>query len=188
MKTRPFLIPFFALALWSSTAFSKALAAEEIKTSPPVEEKTREQLSIEKEKSPTWRERLAKHRQEKRDYRLHFTEGFLAQEDKEYKKAIRAYDRAIHYNPGCAQAYHYRGYCEFQLGQVDDAIASYQMAIQMQPGIKEAYYHLGLAYVQEGRREDARAQVEKLKGMDAHLAAELNKAVDQGTGGKPATE
>ncbi|MBI2194096.1 MAG: tetratricopeptide repeat protein [Planctomycetes bacterium] len=167
------------LVFW---AFMAAGArAEDAPSADAAKKKTREAISIEKDKPPTWRERWAKRRQEKRDYRVHFTEGFLAQEDGDYKKAIRSYERAIKYNPSCASAFLYRGYCQYRLGEVGDAILSYQTAIQMQPELKMAYYHLGVALHSQRRMEDARAQIEKLKGMDEALATDLAQVLEGGS-------
>lgn len=136
-------------------------------------------VSIEEDKGPTWRQRLAQRKKEKRDYRLHFTRGVLAQENGEYKKAINHYDDAIHYNPQSANVYAFRGYCEMKLADTDDAIASLRKALILNPELKEAYLFLGQTYLLRYRMEDAKEQVKKLQVLDPAMAAELEKAINE---------
>ena len=143
-----------------------------------AEEKTQEKVPLE-EKDPSWRDLLSHRKKEKSDYRLHFTRGFLNQEEGDYKKAIGHYEEAIKFKADCAQAYLYRGYCEDKLGKTKDALASYRKALGLKSDLKEGYLFLGRAYLKRYRIDDARKQLKKLKDLDAKMAAEFEKAINE---------
>lgn len=166
---------FFTTALASLIAFMavglEAGRAEEVKPG-------KEKVTIDRSE-PGWKEIWAKKKAEKRDYRVYLARGLLAREDGEYKDAIGHFNKALKYRPGCAQAHHFLAACEAKCGKPNDAAASYRKAIVLKPDLKEAYYELGMLYVREYRTGSAEAQLEKLKPLDAKLAAELEQAIQK---------
>jgi len=171
MAERRFFTTVLASLIVCMAIGLEAGRAEEVKPG-------KEKVSIDRSE-PSWKEVWAKKKAEKHDYRVYLARGLLAREDGEYKDAIDHFNRALKYRPGCAQAYHFRAACEAKRRKPDDAAASYRKAILLKPDLMEAYYELGMLCVREYRTRSAEAQLEKLKSLDAKLAAELEQAIQK---------
>ena len=58
------------------------------------------------------------------------------------------------------------------------SLAHYNRAIALKPGLVQAYMYRGALFVQQGDMGRARQDLEKLRGMDAALAADLERIVN----------
>ena len=58
------------------------------------------------------------------------------------------------------------------------SLAHYNRAIALKPGLAQAYMYRGALFVQQGDMDRARQDLEKLRGLDAALAADLEGIVN----------
>jgi len=65
------------------------------------------------------------------------------------------------------------------------SLAHYNRAIELKPGLAQAYMYRGVLFMQQGDTLRARQDLERLRQLDAKLAADLERVVegaDQGQG------
>ena len=79
-------------------------------------------------------------------YLDYFILGNTYDNQKEYIKAIQAYQKAIKLNPKYSDAYYNLGIMYVNEGQYDKAIEVYQKAIELNPKNDMAYNNMGIAY------------------------------------------
>ena len=84
-----------------------------------------------------------------------FSIGTLLLEQEKDKKALSAYDKAIHFKPNYAEAYTQRGNVKDMLGEYAAALADYDEAIRLNPADAEAYTNRGFVRTKLGKHEDA---------------------------------
>ncbi len=84
------------------------------------------------------------------DANIYYNNGNVLLKSHQYQKAVDAYDMAIKYKPGFAEAYYEKGNALFSKGinmhkmlDYQDAIAAYNNAIKYKPNFAEAYYKKG---------------------------------------------
>lgn len=58
------------------------------------------------------------------------------------------------------------------------SLAHYNRAIALKPGLAQAYMYRGALFVQQGDLERARQDLEKLRGLDSALAADLERTLN----------
>src|SRR5206468_4490777 len=78
-----------------------------------------------------------------------------------WKKAIRAYQRAIRLKPDYAEAHNDLGVAYGELGRWHEALEACQQATRLQPNDARAHYNLGAAYGNLGRIQEAVAACEQ---------------------------
>ncbi len=70
-------------------------------------------------------------------------------------QAEEAYHRAIHLDPGLANAYTNLGNLRFRAGAIEDAKVLYEKAIEVDPDQPEAQYNMGYIWYEEGLLDQA---------------------------------
>lgn len=58
------------------------------------------------------------------------------------------------------------------------SLAHYNRAIELKPTLAQAYMYRGVLFVQQGDMGRARQDLESLRGLDAKLAADLERSID----------
>lgn len=107
---------------------------------------------------------------QKKTYLDYFILGNTYHEQKEYDKAIEAYQKAIILNPNDDAAYNNIGNVYSQKGEYDKAIKAYQKSIELNPNDNVVYTNMGIAY---GRKEEYDKAIDVYK-----KAIELNPKLD----------
>ena len=102
-----------------------------------------------------------------------------AKASKEFKVALKEYEKAAKLNPNFPEAFSNLGYCRRNLGDYTKALEAYDQALKLKPDFPEAMEYRGVAFVKLGRMDDAMAQYDKLKAIDTTEAAELWQAIRQ---------
>ena len=94
--------------------------------------------------------------------------------------AESAYVEATKLKPDFAEAWNGLGHARKMQRKFPEALAAYQEALRLRPDFPQALEYLGETYVAMGKMDEARATLDKLKPLDAKLAAELAEAIDGG--------
>jgi Flp pilus assembly protein TadD len=103
--------------------------------------------------------------------------GLQAKAAKQYAAAAASFRRAVDARPNFPEAWNELGFALRQTGKYDEAVTAYDRALKLRPDFPEALEYLGEAYVKLGRMDDARAILDRLKGLDAARAQELDEAI-----------
>ncbi|MAU13712.1 MAG: hypothetical protein CL607_28100 [Anaerolineaceae bacterium] len=104
----------------------------------------------------------------------HFSEGYIASENKDYETAIEKYTQAIELRPKWDFPYNNRGNCYALLGRYEEALADYKHAIMINPNYVEAYSNRGNAYRSLGRYEEALADCDFAISLNSKYADAFN--------------
>ena len=104
-----------------------------------------------------------------KDAQLYFNQGLVWYENKNYTKAIKAYNTAIKLNSKFSQAYYHRGNAWHRTGNYDQAIEDYNKTIELNPNIAESYVCRGLGWQAKGNYDRAI--------QDYNKAIELNPKI-----------
>jgi adenylate cyclase len=95
--------------------------------------------------------------------------GLAFRANRQYDRAIDAYDKALALNPNSADALIGKASSFAYMGQPDDAINCVENAKRLNPHYPEFYdWPLGIAYFQARRYEDAVAALNRLSEQNAH--------------------
>lgn len=165
MRTRlsiPTIAMASALTLW---AFSSAVHAF------PSGSKTPEEKADQTVKDATDSYNKGVTHQQRADTLLAHSDS--AKASKEFKVALKEYEKATRLNPNFPEAFSNLGYCRRNLGDYTKALEAYDQALKLKPDFPEAMEYRGVAFVKLGRMDDAMAQYDKLKAIDTTEAAEL---------------
>jgi len=84
-----------------------------------------------------------------------FNLGRIFQINREYKKAIDNYKKAVNFSPRYSHAYFYMGISYEMLKDWNLASDSYKKSIEIQPNRPEAHLHLGKLYLKLNRHGEA---------------------------------
>ncbi len=99
----------------------------------------------------------------------HMALGLAFRANRQYDRAIDAYDKALALNPNSADALIGKASSFAYMGQPDDAINCVENAKRLNPHYPEFYdWPLGIAYFQARRYEDAVAALNRLSEQNAH--------------------
>lgn len=99
----------------------------------------------------------------------HMALGLAFRANKQYERAIDAYDKALALNPNSADALIGKAGSYAYMGQPDDAINCVEHAKRLNPHYPEFYdWLLGIAYFQARRYEDAVAALNHLSEQNAN--------------------
>ena len=96
-----------------------------------------------------------------------FERGRDYSEQRDLMKAIEEYDEAIKHDPQYWDAYYFRGWAHFDLGQHEKAIEDFTEVIRINPeyDLDDLYYHRGLSYRKIGKSEEADLDFIKAKEL-----------------------
>ncbi len=85
----------------------------------------------------------------------HFNSGVTFYNQKEFSKAIQAYQKVIELDPTYVEAYNNLGIIYQMMGDVDKAFGAYQKATEMNPRYEKGYNNLGILLLLKGRYDEA---------------------------------
>ena len=71
-------------------------------------------------------------------------------------EALALYERAIHLEPDCFEAYFNLGNIQHDLGRFGDARDCYQLAVRLNPSHADTHFYLAVTQEKLGRSKDAR--------------------------------
>ncbi|MCA1991739.1 MAG: tetratricopeptide repeat protein [Coleofasciculus sp. S288] len=91
-----------------------------------------------------------------------YNRGNTRLENRQYEKAIAAYEQAIKIKPDYYEAWYYKGSALYQLQRYEEALASYDQAIQIKPDSYETWYAKGCSLGQLLKYEEAIASYEQV--------------------------
>jgi len=84
-----------------------------------------------------------------------FNSGVTFYNQKEFSKAIQAYQKVIELSPTYVEAFNNLGIVYQTIGDVDRAFGAYRKATEINPGYQKGYNNLGILLLLEGRYEEA---------------------------------
>jgi tetratricopeptide (TPR) repeat protein len=124
--------------------------AEKTLPSPPVSQKE-ESLS----KSIGVEQEGRKDRTLVLDILNHFNSGVHFYNQREFSKAIQAYQKVIELDPTYIEAYNNLGVIYQMLGEVDRAFGFYQKSTEINPKYEKGYNNLGILFFLKGHYDEA---------------------------------
>ena len=71
-------------------------------------------------------------------------------------EAQALYERAIHVEPDCFEAYFTLGNIHHDLGRYEDALGCYEEAVALTPAYADAHFYLAVTLEKLGRSQEAR--------------------------------
>jgi tetratricopeptide (TPR) repeat protein len=108
----------------------------------------------------------------KAEYLKHL--GAVLQHLRRYDEALKAFDKAVQFQPDSAELWCCLGGALLQLDRNDEALLSYQHALQLKPGDFDAASKSGLLLHRQGRWEEALAHFNMCLAVQPDLAPILN--------------
>lgn len=119
-----------------------------------------------------------------------YNDGVTFLVSRDFRRAQQKFEAALALDEGLAEAHNNLAFALRMQGRQNFAasLAHYDRAIELKPGLAQAYMYRGVLFMQQGDTARARADLERLRRLDAGLAAELERVVDgahegQGRGG-----
>jgi tetratricopeptide (TPR) repeat protein len=103
----------------------------------------------------------------------------LEKAQKQYAKAIRAFQSATESDPQMHQAYNSLGYALRKTGQYEDSLEAYNQALEIQPGYSEAIEYRAEAYLGLNRLNEVKEAYMQLFREDRERADELMDAMQR---------
>ncbi len=108
----------------------------------------------------------------------HFNSGVTFYNQKEFSKAIGAYQRVIELDPNYVEAYNNLGILYQTTGDVKSALGAYQKATEINPKYVKGYNNLGLLFLLEGRYEEALEAFQKALAINSnHIESYINLGI-----------
>ncbi|MEA2001144.1 MAG: tetratricopeptide repeat protein, partial [Actinomycetota bacterium] len=101
------------------------------------------------------RSRTFDRRGDANEFLYHAERGFALVELGRYKKAVKAYDRAIELAPTAWALYAARGLALDQLGRYEESVVAFDRAIELDPGVVESHFNKGVPLRNLGRHREA---------------------------------
>jgi tetratricopeptide (TPR) repeat protein len=87
-----------------------------------------------------------------------------------YKKALRAFEKAIEINPQYAEVWFYKGFALGELGRHEEALEAFDKAIEINPQDDIAWFAKGVEFDVVGRYEEALKALDKAIEMNPQFA------------------
>jgi len=109
-----------------------------------------------------------KHRTAASDALIHFNSGVDLYHQRDYARAIQAYQKVIEIDPGYAEAYNNLGIIYQDAGDFDRALSAYQKAIEINPRYEKALNNLGVLLYLKGRYEESIRAFQKALALNAN--------------------
>jgi type IV pilus biogenesis/stability protein PilW len=102
------------------------------------------------------------------DALIHFNSGVDLYHQRDYAKAIQAYQKVIELDPGYAEAHNNLGIIYQEAGDFERALSSYQKAIEINPKYEKALNNLGVLLYLKGRYEESIQAFQKALALNAN--------------------
>ena len=112
------------------------------------------------------------------DVLIHFNQGVDLYRQKDYGKAIQAYQKVTELDPGYAEAYNNLGIIYQETGDFDRALSAYQKAIESNPRYEKALNNLGVILFLKGRYEESIQAFQKALAINAgNIESHINLGI-----------
>jgi tetratricopeptide (TPR) repeat protein len=120
----------------------------------------------------------------------HYNDGVALLVARQFAQAQQRFEAALALDESLAEAHNNLAFALRMQGRHHFAasLAHYDRAIELKPDLAQAYMYRGVLFVQQGDKRRARQDLERLRRLDARLAADLERIVEgadegQGRGG-----
>jgi hypothetical protein len=108
----------------------------------------------------------------------HFNLGVQFYNQREFLKAIQAYQKVIELDPTYIEAYNNLGIIYQEIGNLDRAFGAYQKAIEINPQYEKGHNNLGILLYLKGRNEEALEAFQKALAINANnIESHINLGV-----------
>jgi Flp pilus assembly protein TadD len=108
----------------------------------------------------------------------HFNSGVTFFNQKEFPKAIQAYQKVIELDPTYVEAYNNLGIVYQTMGDVERAFGAYQKSTEINPRYEKGYNNLGLLFLLEDRYEEALDTFQKVLAINPnHIECHINLGI-----------
>jgi tetratricopeptide (TPR) repeat protein len=98
----------------------------------------------------------------------HFNVGVSLYKQREYSKAIQAYQKVIELDPSYVEAYNNLGIAYQMIGENDKAFEVYERAIEINPKYEKGYNNLGILLFLKDRHEEAFETFQKALAINSN--------------------
>jgi Flp pilus assembly protein TadD len=98
----------------------------------------------------------------------HFNSGVTFYYQKNFSKAIQAYEKVIELDPTYVEAYNNLGIIYQTTGDTKSAFRAYQKSTEINPRYEKGYNNLGLLFLLEGRYEEALEVFQKALAINSN--------------------
>jgi Flp pilus assembly protein TadD len=98
----------------------------------------------------------------------HFNSGVTFYNQKDFSKAIQAYQKVIELDPTYVEAYNNLGIIYQMVGDVDRALGAYQKSTEINPRYEKGYNNLGILLLLSGRYEEASEAFQKALAINSN--------------------
>jgi type IV pilus biogenesis/stability protein PilW len=95
------------------------------------------------------------------DAHIHFNSGVSFYNQREFSKAIHAYQKVVELDPTYVEAYNNLGIIYQMMGDVERAFESYRKSTEINPRYEKGYNNLGILLYLRGRNEEALESFQK---------------------------
>jgi len=119
-----------------------------------------------------------------------YNDGVALLVARKFAEAQQKFEAALVHDEGLAEAHNNLAFALRMQGRHNFAasLSHYNRAIELKPGLAQAYMYRGVLFTQQGDKVRARQDLERLRQLDARLAADLERVIEgadegQGRGG-----
>lgn len=102
------------------------------------------------------------------DVLIHFNSGVSFYNQREFSKAIQAYQKVIELAPTYVEAYNNLGIIYQMIGNVERAFESYQKSTEINPRYEKGYNNLGILLLLKGSNEEALEAFQKALAINSN--------------------
>jgi tetratricopeptide (TPR) repeat protein len=109
-----------------------------------------------------------------------YNEGVALLLQRQYRVAQAKFEAALALDEQLAEAHNNLAFALRMQGRHNfaAALAHYDRAIELKPALAQAYMYRGVLFVQQGDMARAREDLERLRRLDASLAADLERVIE----------
>jgi Flp pilus assembly protein TadD len=112
------------------------------------------------------------------DVLTYFNSGVNFHKQKEFSRAIQAYQKVIELDPAYVEAYNNLGIIYQLMGDVEKAFWAYRKSTEINPRYEKGYNNLGILLLLKGRYDDALEAFEKALGINPNnIESRINLGV-----------